>query len=112
MVFPTLPSETLSPTRTVGHGRTNLTFIAPTIVQVDAATPYAGFDKRNQARNPAIQAHFEPSAYGIVATGTFLMEFVVDVPVQSTFNLVGYAGSGSVANAGTKVLLPDLVVNA
>jgi len=37
--------ETLSATKTVGRGRTNLTIIVPTIVQIDAATPRATFDR-------------------------------------------------------------------
>ena len=32
------------------------------------------------------------------------MEFTIEAFGQSTFNLVGFAGSGTVLNAGTKVL--------
>lgn len=38
--------ETLSPAKTFGRGRTNLTLIRPTILQLDATPPYAGFDRR------------------------------------------------------------------
>jgi hypothetical protein len=104
VVFPFLPIETLSATKTLGLGRTNLTIIVPTIVQIDAATPSASFNKQSQARNPVIQMHFEPSAYGITAVRTYIMEFTIEVFGQSTFNLNGFAGSGTVVNAGTKVL--------
>ena len=104
VIFPFLPIETLSATKTLGRGRTNLTIIAPTIVQIDSATPSASFDKQAQARNPAIQMHFEPSAYGITSVATYIMEFTILVFGQSTFNLVGFAGASPVLNAGTKVL--------
>lgn len=104
VVFPFLPIETLSATKTIGRGRTNLTIIVPTIVQIDAATPSATFNKQSQSRNPVIQMHFEPSAYGITSVGTYIMEFTIQVFGQSTFNLAGFAGSGTVLNAGTKVL--------
>ena len=104
VVFPFLPIETLSATKTIGRGRTNLTIIVPTIVQIDAATPSATFNKQSQTRNPVIQMHFEPSAYGITSVGTYIMEFTIQVFGQSTFNLSGFAGSGTVLNAGTKML--------
>ena len=104
VIFPFLPIETLSATKTIGRGRTNLTIIVPTIVQIDAATPSATFNKQSQSRNPVIQMHFEPSAYGITSVGTYIMEFTIQVFGQSTFNLSGFAGSGTVLNAGTKVL--------
>jgi hypothetical protein len=102
--FPFLPIETLSPTKTIGRGRTNLTIIAPTIVQIDAVTPFAGFDRRSQSRQPAIQMHFQPSGYGITSVGTYVMEFTIEAFGQSTFNLDGSAGPGAVLNKGAKVL--------
>ena len=99
------PIETLSCTKTKGLGRTNLTIIVPTIVQVDAVSPRAGFDRRSTpSRNPVIQMHFEPVAYGITANATYIMTFEIEAYGQSTFNLQGYAGSGTIANNGTKVL--------
>lgn len=104
-IFPFLPIETLSATKTVGRGRTNLTIVVPTIVQIDTPTPRASFDRRaTPSRNPVIQMHFEPSAYGITSVATYIMEFTIEVFGQSTFNLSGFAGSGTVLNAGTKVL--------
>ena len=104
VIFPFLAIETLSVTKTIGRGRTNLTIIVPTIVQVDATTPRASFNKQSQSRNPVIQMHFEPSAYGITGVGTYIMEFTIEVFGQSTFNLSGFAGSGTVLNTGPKVL--------
>ena len=99
------PIETLSCTKTIGLGRTNLTIIVPTIVQTDAASPRASFDRRSTpSRNPIIQMHFEPIAYGITGNATYLMTFAIEVFGQSTFNLQGYAGSGTISNNGTKVL--------
>jgi hypothetical protein len=104
VVFPFFPIETLKPTKTIGLGRTNLTIIAPTIVQIDAATPFAGFDKNAQHRNPTIQMHFQPSGYGITSVATYVMTFTIQAFGQSTFNLAGNAGSGTIQNAGTKIL--------
>lgn len=104
-VFPFLAIETLSVTKTIGRGRTNLTLAAPTVVQTDAAMPRAFFNKQAQSRNPATQMHFEPSAYGITSVGDYIMEFAIEVFGQSTFVLAGFAGvGGTVLNGGTKVL--------
>jgi hypothetical protein len=100
-----LTIETLSVTKTVGSGRTNLTFIMPTIVQTDAVTPYAGFDRAlTPSRNPGIQMHFQPSAYGITSVSSYVMNFVIESFGQTSFNLSGYAGPGTLSNAGPKVL--------
>jgi hypothetical protein len=105
IIFPFQPIETLSCTKTIGRGRTNLTIIVPTIVQVDATVPRASFDRRaTPSRNPVIQMHFEPGAYGITSVATYIMEFSIETFGQSTFNLNGFAGSGTLVNTGTKVL--------
>lgn len=39
-----------------------------------------------------------------MSVATYIMEFTIEVFGQSTFNLRGFAGSGAVVNAGTKVL--------
>jgi hypothetical protein len=97
--------ETLSPAKTIGRGRTNLTLVTPTLVQTDATTPYASFDlSSTPSRNPTVQMHFETSAYGITSIETYFMQFTIETAGQSTFNLSGYAGAGTVLNAGTKVL--------
>jgi hypothetical protein len=69
--FPGLAIEMLTPTKTVGRGRTNLTLIA-TIFQTDATVPRASFDLRNQARRPVAQMHFQPSGYGITSVATYI----------------------------------------
>jgi hypothetical protein len=48
--------------------------------------------------------HFEPSAYGITSAATYIMEFTIETFGQSTFNLDGFAGSGTLVNKGSKVL--------
>ena len=106
-----LTIDTLGVTKTVGLGRTNLTFIRPTIVQADAATPFASFDRTlSPSRNPAISMHFEPKAYGITAVSNFLMVFAIECFGQTTFTLNGFPGSGTLANAGTKVLSGKITV--
>ena len=96
------PIEVLSPTKTVGLGRTNLTLIRPTIVQTDAAVPYAGFDRRlSPNRNPAVSVHFNPGAYGATGPGTYVFTFAVDAPTRSHFTPSGYAGSGTVDAPGS-----------
>ncbi|GAA1816476.1 hypothetical protein [Agromyces neolithicus] len=93
--------ETLSPTRTVGKGRTNLTLIRPTILQTDAATPHAAFDRRESPnRNPAVSVHFAPGAYGATGVGTYVFAFAVEAFGTATFAPTGYAGSGVVDAAG------------
>ncbi len=91
------PIEVLSPTVTVGRGRTNLTLIRPTIVQTDTTTPYAGFDLRESPnRNPAVSVHFNPAAYGATGNATYVFTFAVDAPTRAAFTPSGYAGSGTV----------------
>lgn len=103
VVFPFLPIETLSPIKTIGKGRTNLTIIMSTIVQIDSTVPTATFDRRQTpSRNPIIQMHFEPIAYGITSVATYIMEFTIQAFGQSTFNLSG--GPVPTTNGGTKVL--------
>jgi hypothetical protein len=104
VIFPFGPIETLSPTKTIGRGRTNLTIIAPTIVQIDTPTPFASFDRQAQSRKPAIQMHFQPSGYGITSVGTYIMEFTIEAFGQSTFNLDGGPITVNILNKGTKVL--------
>jgi hypothetical protein len=99
------PIDLLSPVKTVGRGRTNLTLIMATIVQTDAATPYAGFDMRaTPSRRPAVSMHVEPSAYGIAATGTYVMSFAIETSGPVTFSLSGYAAGGTLSGAGAKTV--------
>ena len=101
--FDFLTIDALGVTKTVGRGRTNLTFIRPTIVQADAATPFASFDIRESpSRKPAISMHFEPGAYGINSPTSYLMVFAIECFGQTTFQVGGFAGSGTLTNTGTK----------
>jgi len=99
VVFPFGPIDVLSPSKTIGRGRTNTTLISPTIVQTDATTPYASFAAGT------VSIHFEPIAYGITTVATtYIMEFNIQTSGSATFTLAGYAGSGTVSNTGIKVI--------
>jgi len=90
------PIETISPVKTVGKARTNLTLIRPTILQTDAATPHAGFDRRESpTRDPAVSIHFEPKGYGITSVSTYLMVFRIEAFGSCKFSLSGFAGGGT-----------------
>ena len=100
------PIVTLSPTHTIGQGRTNVTIVEPTIVQVDTSppfVPYAGFDRRVSAhRNPTIQIHFQASGYGITTPGTYVITFAIEAFGAATFNIA--SNGPSVTGTGTKTL--------
>lgn len=96
------PIQVISPTTTIGRGRTNLTLIRPTIVQTDTATPFAGFDLRESPnRNPAVSVHFNAGAYGITGVGTYVFTFAVDAPTRAAFTPSGFAGGGTVDAPGS-----------
>jgi len=97
-IWPWVPIEVLSPIKTVGRGRTNLTLVSPTILQTDATTPYAGFGRGT------VSVHFEPIAYGITSVATYIMVFNIQTFGSATFYLGGYVGTGSLPNAGNKTL--------
>jgi len=106
------PIETLTPAKTVGKGRTNLTIIMSTIVQVDATTPYAGFNRMTTpARDPIIQIHFQPSGYGFTAPGTYIIAFSLEVVGQSTFNVVASTTPGTVTGTGSRVVSGQSIVS-
>jgi hypothetical protein len=96
-VWPFGSIEMLSPTKTIGRGRTNLTLVSPTILQTDATTPYAGFG----TGDGTVSVHFEPIAYGITSVATYIMTFNIQTFGSATFYLGGYVGSGSLPNVGT-----------
>ena len=84
------PFEVLTPANTVGLGRTNLTLVRPTVVQTDAATPHASFDRRESPnRNPAVSVHFNPGAYGVTWTGTYVFSFLVEATVRAAWSADG-----------------------
>ena len=102
--FPFGPIDALSPIKTVGKGRTNLTLNSPTIFQTDATTPYATFGAG------IVQMHFEPIAYGITYAASYIMEFNVQTFGSATVDLEGEVGSGSLPNTGTKVINGSMTV--
>ena len=93
-VWPLNSIDLLSPIKTAGRGRTNLTLGTPNIVQTDATTPYAGFGRG------FVSVHFEPIAYGITSVATYVMTFNIQTSGNATFNLYGF---GDVPNSGTHV---------
>jgi hypothetical protein len=101
-----LPIETISPTHTVGKGRTNLTLIAPDIMQTDTVgTPYASFSNRQtQAGGPGVSVHFVPSAYGISGTGSYVVSFAISTFGPVTLNVGAYAGGGTTSGTGAKTV--------
>ena len=108
IIFPTI--ETLTPTKTVGLGRTNLTLKFPTLVQTDATTPFASFDFRKLPPNPAsferpvVSVHFDPSKYGLTGNATFVISFTVDVSGSSTFKLGAFQIPGPVTGVGPRTI--------
>jgi hypothetical protein len=99
-----LPIETISPTHTVGKGRTNLTVIAPEIMQTDTTgTPFASFAFRQvPSGGPGVSVHFTPGAYGITAVGNYVISFLLSVSGQTKLSISGSVIGGTVTGAGTK----------
>ncbi|MFT4136229.1 hypothetical protein [Microbacterium sp.] len=69
--------DTLSPVHPVGAGRTNVTIIAPTIVQTDTTLPFAAFQLVAGQRAGAVAMHVEPAAYGLTASEQYDLAFAV-----------------------------------
>lgn len=78
--------DTLSPVHTVGMGRTNLTIIAPTIVQLDTPVPFAGFDLVAGRRAGAVAMHVDPAAYGHQPGESYEVAFVVQTDGACSFS--------------------------
>ncbi len=99
------PIDTISPTKTIGKGRTNLTLGEPDILQVDAATPYASLSYRpTTAGGPFVSVHFEPAAYGITTVGTYVIAFLLEAASPVALVAGGYAGGGTLSGTGNKTL--------
>jgi hypothetical protein len=107
-----LPIDVISPTKTVGQGRTNLTLVRPTVFQTDAATPYAGFDLAigSAQQPPTVSVHFEPSAYGLPAPSRFVMSFSIEVDGSATFNVGAVAGV-TVSGTGVRTVSGKQIVS-
>jgi hypothetical protein len=78
--------ETLSPAHPVGTGRTNVTIIAPTIVQLDTPVPFAGFELVAGRRPGAVAMHVDPAAYGLAPGDRYDVAFVVQTDGACTFS--------------------------
>src|SRR5262245_55155593 len=108
IIFPTI--ETITPAKTVGLGRTNLTLKFPTIVQTDATPPFARFDFTRLPANPqsferpVVSVHFEPSKYGLTGNATFVMSFTVEVNGSATFTLGAFTVPGPVTGVGPRTI--------
>jgi hypothetical protein len=108
IIFPTI--ETISPVKTVGLGRTNLTLKFPTLVQTDATPSFASFDFRKLPPNPAsferpvVSVHFDPSKYGLTGNATFVMSFTVEVSGSSPFTLGAFTLPGPVTGVGPRTI--------
>jgi hypothetical protein len=65
------PIQVLSPAKTVGLGRTNISLEGAYVrFRTDATTPYAAL-----AHPAAVQVNFEPIAYGITSAETYVITF-------------------------------------
>ena len=78
--------DTLSPAHPVGTGRTNVTIIAPTIVQLDTPVPFAGFELVAGRRPGAVAMHVDPAAYGHQPGERYEVAFVVQTDGACSFS--------------------------
>ncbi|WP_374010073.1 hypothetical protein [Leifsonia sp. LS-T14] len=106
------PIDTISPTHTVGKGRTNLTLIASDIMQTDTTgTPYAAFTYRpTPSGGPGVSVHFTPGDYGATAVGDYLLTFVITANGPVTLNVGGYAGGGTTSGTGARTVNGNVAV--
>jgi hypothetical protein len=97
------PIDTISPTHTVGKGRTNLTLIAPDIMQTDTTgTPYASFTYRQTTSGgPGVSVHFTPSAYGATANGDYIITFLITAFGSVSLDVGAFAGGPGSSISGT-----------
>jgi hypothetical protein len=106
------PIDTISPTHTVGKGRTNLTLIAPDIMQTDTTgTPYASFTNRSTlSGGPGVAVHFSPGDYGATAAGDYVVTFVIAANGSVNLNVAAYAGAGSTTGTGARTVNGNVAV--
>jgi hypothetical protein len=104
IIFPTI--ETISPVKTVGLGRTNLTLVRPITFQTDAIPPHASFNLQNSSpqQPPTVSVHFEPGKYGLTASSVYIMSFSIEVFGSATFTLGAFAGAGIVTGTGSRTV--------
>ena len=94
--------DVVSPTKTIGRGRTNLELLLPLggELHTDATVPYAQI----YGQPGTVTVHFEPIAYGITSVATYIMVFNIQTVASTTFYLGGDVGTGSLPNAGNRTL--------
>ncbi|MGO4536701.1 hypothetical protein [Leifsonia sp. 2MCAF36] len=104
--------ETISPTHTVGKGRTNLTLIAPDIMQTDTTgTPYASFTNRpTPSGGPGVSVHFTPGDYGATAPADYIVTFVITANGSVNLNVGGYAGGTAPTGTGARTVNGNVAV--
>jgi hypothetical protein len=109
--FPTI--ETISPTKTIGRGRTNLTLVRPVILQTDASPAFASFDAAlgTQQQPPTVSVHFEANMYGLTGNLTFIMSFSLEAFGTTTVNVGAFAGSGTATGIGARTVTGKQIVS-
>jgi hypothetical protein len=110
-VFPTI--DIISPTKTTGLGRTNLTVVRPVILQTDASPAFVTFDGAlgSAQQRPTVSVHFEPSKYGLTGNVTFIMGFSIEAFGTVNLDLGAFAGSGTVSGTGPRTANGKQVVS-
>ena len=111
IIFPTI--EVISPVKTVGLGRTNLTVVRPVIFQTDATPPHVAFNLSisTAQQPPTVSVHFEPSKYGLMGNAAFVISFSIKVDGTATFNVGAFAGSGTASGTGTRTVTGQRTVS-
>jgi hypothetical protein len=111
VIFPTI--ETISPTKTIGLGRTNLTLVRPEILQTDATPAYASFDLAlgSAQQPPTVSVHFEPKMYGLTGNVTFVMGFSLEAFGTTNVNVGAFAGAGTTTGVGPRTVNGKQVVS-
>jgi hypothetical protein len=106
------PIDSMSPTHTVGKGRTNLTLIAPDIMQTDTTgTPYASFTYRSTlSGGPGVSVHFSPGDYGATAASDYVVTFVITANGNVDLNVGGYAGATTPTGLGPRTVNGNVAV--
>lgn len=109
--FPVI--ETISPTKTVGLGRTNLTLVRPEILQTDATPAFAKFDPAHGTpqQRPTVSVHFEPKMYGLTGNVTFIMSFSIETFGAANVNVGAFAGSGTSTGVGARTINGQVFVS-
>ena len=102
--FPTI--DTISPRKTIGLGRTNLTVVRPVILQTDASPAFVTFDGALgiPQQRPTVSVHFEPSFYGLTGNVTFVMGFSIEAFGTVNLDLGAFAGSGTATGLGPRTV--------